>query len=112
MPETDKDIDGWYWGNNILQDIEAYRNYLNTINQKTAFYVSGITQIQSDIIERELKRKLRQQNSANEILSPTAKQKLEQERDSYKEKFNSVCKWFEYYQDKSKELEDLIQEIN
>lgn len=100
---------GFVDGNTLLEDVEDYRNELN-ING-APFNSSLVTNL-GFMIERELIRLNQSKSAPSEILTTTEKQTLEQERDAYKDKFKLICKWFEYYQDKCKELEDEYNILN
>jgi hypothetical protein len=101
----------WNWGNSTLQDVENIREAMKEYLEKDEtdpYYIFpfNVKKIFDRIIEVGLRRQIQQKSAQDEILSPTEKQKLEKERDNYKDKFSSICKWFEYYQDKSKDLEN------
>lgn len=92
----------WEWGDNTLQDIENIREAIKPYST-SPFNSIDWDKLFGRIIEVGLRRQIDQQKSAN--LTPSEKEKLEQERDKFRDQALSIYKWFAYYQEKCKLME-------
>jgi hypothetical protein len=92
------------FGKSLSEDIENLRKFVEQIGLDN-FIQPSFSNLINNIIINDLKRQL----SISAPAQQESAQKKPEEAD-YKEKFNSICKWFAFYQDKSNRLEKELEE--
>jgi hypothetical protein len=94
------------FGKSLSEDIENLRKFVEQTGLDN-FIQPSFSNLINNIITNDLKRQL--------SISAPARQKVAQkklEKTDYKDKFNSLYRWFCYYQDRCRELEKELSARN